>query len=60
MILVLLCSTSIREDGTGASITETIKGRMPAAIAVSKTTINICNDPRLIGFPSAIGPINEF
>ena len=33
---------------------------MPASIATSKTTIKICDDPRLTRFPSAIGPINEF
>ena len=50
----------IHEDRIAASITETIKGRMPLAIALSKSTIIICDDPRLIGFPSSLGPTNEF
>ena len=49
----------IHKDGTAVSITETIKSRMPAAIAKSKEIMKICDDPRLIGFPSYIGPINE-
>ena len=49
----------IHKDGPAAIITETIKIRMPVAIAKGKEIMNICDDPRLIGFPSGIGPINE-
>ena len=44
----------IQEERTAATITEPIKGRMPTVIAIRKTTIKICDDPGLIGFPSAI------
>ena len=50
----------INKNGTAASITETIESKLPAATAKGKEIVKICDDPRLIGFLSAIGPINEF
>ena len=50
----------IHEVGTAASITETMNSRLPIAKAKSEEILKIGNDTRLIGFPSVIGPINEF
>ena len=50
----------IQEDSAAASITETINSRLPIAKAKSEEILKISNDPQLIGFPSAIGPINDY
>ena len=47
-------SDKMYEDITAASITETINSRLPIANAKSEEILKICNDPRLIGFPSAM------
>ena len=50
----------INENATAASITETIESRLPAAIAKGNEIMSISEDPRLIGFPTAMGPISEY
>ena len=49
----------IHENGMAAIITETIESRIPAVISKDKEIMKLCDDPRYIGFPSAIGPINK-
>ena len=50
----------INENGTAASITETIESRLPAAVAKGIEIMNICEDPSQMGFPTIIGPISEY
>ena len=48
------------QHGTARSITETIQKRSSSALENTKEILVICEDPRLIGFPTAWGPISEY
>ena len=48
------------KNGIATSITETIKNRLQTAVAKGNKIMNRCEDPQPIGFPRAIGPINEY
>ena len=50
----------INQNGTAASIMETIESRQPLAVAKGNKIMNICKDPQLMGFPTSIGPIREY
>ena len=50
----------ISQNGTAASITETIQNRISSALEKTKEILDICEDPRLLGFPTAMGPISEY
>ena len=50
----------IHKDGAAASITDTLNNRIPIAKKKCDKILKICNDPRLIGFNTAKGPIGEF
>ena len=50
----------IHEDGTAASITETLNNRIALAKKKCGKILNICNNPRLVGFNIATGPVEQF
>ena len=50
----------ISQNGTAASITETIQNRISSALEKTKEILDICQDPKLLGFPTAMGPISEY
>ena len=51
---------AISQNGTAANITETIQNRLSSALENTKEILEVCEDPRLIGFQTAMGPISEF
>ena len=50
----------IHEGGTSASITATLDSRIPTAIDRGNTILFICNQPSLIGFTIAHGPVEQY
>ena len=50
----------IHEDLTAVSISETLNNEIPLAKKKCTEILRICNDPRLVGFNIATGPIEQF
>ena len=50
----------IHEDGTAASIHETLNNIIPIAYERGEEILNICNQPSLIGSNIASGPVEQF
>ena len=50
----------IHEDGTAASIHATLDSRIPTAVDRGNTILFICNQPSLIGFNIAHGPVEQY
>ena len=50
----------ISQNGTARSISETINKRLHKARETMREILTICGDPRLIGFPTALGAISEY